>query len=121
MKRKLAPLAENVSESAAACLVTMVQGNIFAVSLTHVAIASGTGLGAGLLATVLLATVRAERRATVAAGLGATTAFIDFAMHPGGFGPAWAEAAVTGLVAGALSWAAAGVLAYLRRRRVDRA
>ena len=118
MKSKLAPVAENVCESAAACLVTMVQGNIFAVSMTHVAIASSTGLGAGLLATAVLATVRAERRATVALGLGAITALIDFAMHPGGFGPAWAEAAVTGLVAGALSWA--GALALGRRRSGDR-
>ena len=33
MKRKLAPFLENIAESTTACLVTMVQGNLLALSL----------------------------------------------------------------------------------------
>ncbi len=50
MKKKLAPYFEYFAESSTACLVTMVQGNILALGLSHLIIASQTGIVAGAIA-----------------------------------------------------------------------
>ncbi len=55
------PVVENVAESATACLLAMVQGNVFA-------------LGGG-------------GRWAVAGALAVATSVVDFFMHPGGLGP----------------------------------
>ena len=102
---KIRPFAENIAESTAACLITMVQGNILALGLGHWIVASQTGVVAGgvTAATVLL--VKARRRWIVAATLGVVTAVVDFMVHPGAFGPEGAEAIVTGVAAAGLSLA----------------
>jgi hypothetical protein len=104
MKSKAAPLIECVSESTAACLFTMVQGNLLAVTASHLLIASQTGLLAGTIATVGIFVANTRNRWLIAAGLGAITAVVDFFVHPGMFGSVATEALVTGLAAALLSY-----------------
>lgn len=117
INKKLGTVLENVAESGAACLVTMVQGNVLALGLSHWLIASQTGLVAGTAAAAALTLARTDNRWIVAALLGVTTALVDYFMHPGSFGWAATEAMVTGAGAAALSLA---VGAILRRRAARR-
>ena len=117
MERKITPVIENVAESTAACLVTMVQGNILAVGLSHWIIASQTGVVAGVLASVAVFATQTDNRWVIALVLGAVTAVVDFFMHPGSFGPVFMEALVTGIGAAALSYIAGTVYQWYRRRR----
>lgn len=107
------PVVENVTESATACLLTMVQGNVLALGLGHWIIASQTGVIAGVLATVALYASGGRGRWAVAGGLALTTAVVDYFVHPGAFGPVFAEALVTGVAAGGLSL----LVGFVRRRR----
>ena len=104
MKKKLAPYFEYFAESTAACLVTMVQGNILALGLSHLLIASQTGIVAGAIAYVAILYARTGKRWIVSAVLGFTTGIVDFFVHPGMFGTATTEAVVTGLGAATLSY-----------------
>jgi len=115
---KIKPFLENVSESAAACLVTMAQGNIFAIGLSHWLIASQTGLIAGLVTTGAIIATQTDKRWLVSVFLGVTTAVVDFFMHPGSFGPVFMEAAVTGIGAATLSYIAGTLYRLYRHRRV---
>jgi hypothetical protein len=113
---RLRPLVENIGESTTACLVTMVQGNLFALSLGHWLIASRTGLVAGVVATAALLLARAESRWVVSAALGVVTAVVDYFVHPGQFGPIVMEAIVTGLAASLLSLLVGAVVRRWPRR-----
>ncbi len=104
MKGRVAPFVENIAESATACLVTMVQGNLLALSLTHWMIASRTGVIAGAVASVAILLSGAKRRWVVSAVLGTVTGIVDYFVHPGQFGPAAMEAVVTGVGAAFLSY-----------------
>ena len=104
MNRKLAPFLENMAESTTACLVTMVQGNLLALSLTHWMIASRTGILAGAVASAAILVARTRRRWVVSAVLGVATSVADYLVHPGQFGPAVMEAVVTGVGAALLSY-----------------
>ena len=117
MKQKITPIFENVVESTAACLITMTQGNILAVGLSHWLIASQTGLVAGLVATVAIVVTQTEKRWLISALLGIATAIVDFYMHPGNFGSVATEAIVTGLGAAFLSYVAGTTLRYIRSRQ----
>ena len=44
MRKKVAPLVEYISESTMACVVTMAQGNLLAMSVGHLLIAAETGV-----------------------------------------------------------------------------
>lgn len=116
MNKKLAPVLENITESTAACIITMAQGNILGISLGHWIIASQTGVLAGALASAVIFAARTERRGLVAVLLGLATALVDFLVHPGGFGPLMFEAIVTGVGAGMLSWLAGTGFDACRRR-----
>ena len=101
--RPLQPFVENVSEATAACLLTMVQGNLFALGLSHWIIASQTGLLAGTAASVAIFLAKARNPWVVSTTLGAITSLVDYGLHPGMFGPFFLEAVVTGIGAGMLS------------------
>ena len=116
MNDKIKPFLENASESTAACLVTMAQGNILAIGLGHWLVASQTGLLAGLVTTGAVIATQTDKRWVVSVFLGVTTAVVDFFMHPGSFGPVFMEAVVTGIGAAALSFIA-GTLYRLYRDR----
>jgi hypothetical protein len=112
---------ENVTESATACLVTMVQGNLLAMTLGHWLIASRTGLLSGAVATAALMVAGSTRRWMVAALLAAATFAVDLFSHPSQFGGALTEAAVTGVGAGVLSLLVGKVIARRRTRFAERA
>jgi hypothetical protein len=104
MKRQIQPFIENISEATAACLVTMVQGNLLEITLGHWLIAAETGLIAGSITSAALVVWKASNAWVVALLLGVVTAIIDYIVHPGQFGSAFMEAAVTGAGAAVLSF-----------------
>jgi len=114
LNRRIAPFVENIAESTTACLVTMVQGNLMALALSHWLIASQTGIVAGAVASVAILVARTSRRWVVSVVLGVATAIVDFFVHPGEFGPVFLEAAVTGLGAALLSYLAGVALRHAR-------
>lgn len=116
-RHRLAPLAENVGEAFTACMLAMVQGNLLVVSVSHVVVATQTGLASGVLATAVVWMMRARSRWVVALTLGLITSVVDYMVHPGMFGPVFAEAAVTGAVAAALSYGFGWLLALVKGGR----
>jgi hypothetical protein len=104
MNRRISPVVENVAEATTACLITMVQGNILAFTVSHWVIASQTGIAAGLLASAAVFIAQTDNRWVIAGILGLATAVVDYLVHPGMFGPIIAEAAVTGIGAAVLSY-----------------
>lgn len=118
MERKITPVLENVAESTAACLVTMVQGNILAIGLSHWLIASQTGVIAGLIASATIFATQTHHRWAISLVLGVMTAVVDFFMHPGGFGAVATEAIVTGIGAAALSYLVGTAYSWYRSRRM---
>ena len=118
MRKKAAPLIECVSESAAACLVTMVQGNLLVLTASHLLIASQTGLIAGTIAAVGILFAKTRNRWLIAVGLGVTTGIVDFYVHPGMFGSVATEAIVTGLAAAILSYLVGTAIRYFRKDQV---
>ncbi len=117
MSNKAAPLIEYVSESTVACLVTMVQGNLLALTASHLLIASQTGLVAGTIATVGIFVAKTRNRWLISAGLGVTTGVVDFYVHPGMFGSVVTEAFVTGLAAAILSYLVGAAVNHFRADR----
>jgi len=103
IKDKTRSLLEGVSESTAACLITMVQGNLLSLSLGHLIIASQTGVIAGLSTLLISLLARINHRWAMHALLGVSTAVADFYVHPGSFGDVATEAIVTGFAAAMLS------------------
>ena len=114
MSKKAAPLIEYVSESAAACLVTMVQGNLLAVTASHLLVASQTGLIAGTITAIGIFIAKTRNRWLISAGLGVTTGVVDFYVHPGMFGSVATEAIVTGLAAAIMSYLVDAVIRHFR-------
>jgi hypothetical protein len=102
--KKVAPLFENIGEATAACLITMVQGNLLILGLSHWLVASQTGVLAGLLATAVVVLAKTANRVIIAIVLGIVTGVVDYFVHEGMFGPEAAEAIVTGLGAAVLSY-----------------
>ena len=117
MKNKTSLLLENVSESAMACLITMVQGNVLALSLSHLLIAAKTGIIAGAVASAVVLLSKTEKRGVVAAILGIATTVVDFFVHPGMLGPFATEAVVTGAGAAALSYLMASLVSRFKTRQ----
>ena len=112
LKKKATPFIENIGEAATACLVTMVQGNIATIAVSHLLIASQTGVVAGTVASLAILTARTSKRWLISLVLGVVTAVVDYFVHPGDVG----EAAVTGLGAATLSYLVGLILRYLRAR-----
>ncbi len=117
MKKNLAPYIEYFAESTTACLVTMVQGNILAVGLTHILIASQTGIIAGTIAFIAILFAKTGKQWIISVVLGLATGITDYFVHPGMVGTAATEAVVTGLGAAALSYL---VGMAIRRFRAER-
>jgi hypothetical protein len=93
-------------EAAAVCMVLMVQGNLMALTLTHLSIASKTGLLAVFPAIGLTFTRYAKHfanRWTSSIFFGVCTFLADSFIHPSHYPGAYTEAALTGLGACAFS------------------
>ena len=116
MNKKLAPYIEYFAESTTACLVTMVQGNFLAIGLSHLFIASQTGIAAGTIAYVALLFAKVSKQWIISIVLGVATGVVDFFVHPGMFGTAATEAIVTGLGAAVLSFLAGTAIRRYRER-----
>lgn len=114
--QKVSPFVENISESMAACLVTMVQGNLLAITLGHLAVALQTGVVAGAIVGAILIFWERGKPWLVSALLGVVTAVVDFFVHEGQFGSLFTEALVTGFGAFFLSWFAGALLRRWRQR-----
>ena len=117
MKNKVIPFVENIAESGAACLVTMVQGNILALGLSHWLIASQTGLLAGTAAATAMTVARTSNRWIIAGVLGIATGVVDYFVHPGMIGSAPTEAVSTGCGAALLSRTTGAVVSAYRARK----
>jgi hypothetical protein len=94
------------AEAGAVCLVLMVQGHLPDVTLSHILIATKTGLLAVSPALGLTYTRQAYHLAnkwTTAAFVGLCTFFADAAIHASHYPGAYTEAAFTGAGAFALS------------------
>jgi hypothetical protein len=117
LKEKSKSLAEGISESTAACMLAMVQGNILALTIGHLMIALQTGLIAGSVALALSLIVRAKKVWVTPLLLGVSTAAVDYLVHPSNFGAAATEALVTGLVAGLLAFLVTTLMKLNRRRK----
>ncbi|MFP6837386.1 MAG: hypothetical protein VB948_14910 [Pseudomonadales bacterium] len=117
---RIPPFVENIAEATGACLITMVQGNLLALTLTHWLIASQTGIAAGVVTSAAILLSRTNRRWIVSAVLGVATAVADFVVHPGGFGPVFLEALVTGAGAALLSHLVGIAVRYTRNRALLR-
>jgi hypothetical protein len=114
MNKKITPFVEYVSESSMACLVTMVQGNLLALTLGHLLVASQTGLIAGAITAVSVITIKTKKRWVVSGLLGLITGVVDYFVHPGMFGAAATEAIVTGIGAAVISYIISLLIARLR-------
>ena len=88
MNKKLAAYVEYFSESTAACLLTMVQGNVLVLGLSHLLVASQTGIAAGAIAYVAILFAKTGKQWIVSVILGLATGLADFFVHPGMFGTA---------------------------------
>ena len=117
MKKQITPYIENIAESGAACLITMVQGNILLLGVSHWVIATQTGLIAGTASAAAIILAKTESRLVIAGVLGVSTGIVDYFVHPGMIGTtAVTEAIVTGLGGAILSYAAGALLIKFRKR-----
>jgi hypothetical protein len=97
---RLALCGHKAVEAGAVCLVLMVQGNLAGITLTHLGIASQTGLLAVFPALGLTFTHYARHfagRWTSSAFFGVTTFAADAIIHGSHYPGAYTEAALTGL------------------------
>ena len=93
-------------EAGAVCLLLMVQGDLAGITLTHLAIASKTGLLAVFPVLGITFTHYARHfanRWTSSLFLGITTFFADAVIHPSHYPGEYTEAALTGIGAFAFS------------------
>ena len=104
MNKKVTPLIEYVSESTMACVITMAQGNILALTVGHLMVAFETGIIAGGITAVSVFLARTNMRWMISVILGITTGLVDFFVHPGSFGAIATEAIVTGIGAAVISY-----------------
>ncbi len=119
LRQKIEPFIENIGEATAACLITMVQGNLLALTLGHWIMASQTGAIAGALTAAAILVSKIKQRWIVSSVLGAITAVVDFFIHPGQFGPIFLEAIVTGTGAACLCFLVGLIVDRVRARRSD--
>ncbi len=117
MKIKLAPYAENMCESGLACLLTMVQGNALALTLSHWFVASQTGVLAGAIVGTTMIAAKLEKPWIVSLALGVVTTAVDAVVHPTSAGiETLVEPAVTGAGAFVLSLAVSAMARRWRRK-----
>lgn len=114
MNKKVTPFIEYASESTMACVVTMAQGNLLAMTMGHLLVASETGIIAGVITATSVMLSRTSRRWMIAIMLGFVTAIVDFFVHPGTFGGVATEAIVTGVGAAVLSYLLGTLIARLK-------
>ena len=116
MNQKITPIIEYVAEATMACLVTMVQGNLLVIGVSHLLIASQTGLIAGIATWVGILVARTGKQWIISLMLGVVTGVVDFLVHPGMFGSIVTEALVTGTGAAVLSYLVGSAVRAVRTK-----
>lgn len=114
MHAKLQIFTKRLSEATPSCLMMMVQGNVFALTIDHWFKALQVGGLTGAMAVLVAFSGRQELQDNkfVLAGLtGFLTAIADFALHPSHFGGPTTESIATGVGAGLLCLALSTVRA----------
>ena len=92
------------------CMTLMVEGNMPALTLKHAYIAGKTSL-ASIMVYLAATTFRKDLDAnTESILLALSVASVDWLIHPTHFGPWWAEAVATGIMAGIINRIAAWLL-----------
>lgn len=112
LKIKIEIFIRRLSEATPSCLMMMVQGNVFALTLPHWIKALQTGAMTGGLAVLVSLFGRKELQENkfVVAGLtGFLTAISDLISHPSHFGGETTEAIATGVGAGLLCMALSNI------------
>jgi integral membrane sensor domain MASE1 len=97
---RLALCGHKAVEAAAVCVVLMVQGDLGAITLAHLAVATKTGLLATVPALMVTFTRHARHFAnkwTSSAFLGICTFLADALIHPSHYPGKYTEAALTGI------------------------
>ena len=87
------------SEAWSACMLCMVQGDLSVVNLHHAMTASKTGLVAATAYSLAMLVGQSENKWLAAWLTGLLVTAADLLNHPTHYGPAWAEALLTGGVA----------------------
>jgi hypothetical protein len=116
MNKNVTPFVENIAEATAACLITMVQGNLLALGVSHWLIASQTGVAAGSITAAAILISKTNKRWAISLSLGLITAVVDYFVHPGMFGTVVTEAVVTGIGAAVLSYLVGTIISSVRAR-----
>ena len=101
----LKTLFNRFAEAFTACALTMVKGDVTAISTDHLIVASKTGVVTGISALICFLFLKEEYKDNkyVLAGLaGFLTALSDLIIHPSHFAGESTEAIVTGIGAGLL-------------------
>ena len=97
---RLALCGHKAVEAGAVCMVLMVQGDLTAITLAHLAVATKTGVLAVLPALVVTFTKQVRHllnRWTASASLGVCTFLADAAIHASHYPGEYTEAALTGI------------------------
>lgn len=103
IKEKFGLLSQKFIEAFTACGLVMVQGDLSVFTLKHALVAAKTGGLAGL-AFVLISFTSIKNNLAPVYLTGVLTAGADILVHPTHFGPHYAEALTTGVVAGLLAF-----------------
>lgn len=82
----------------------MVQGNLLAVSPSHILIAAKTAIGAMIVYGIASFWVKTMSPLSESALLATTTSLVDLGVHPTHIGEWWTEAVATGIAAGLLNY-----------------
>ena len=115
---RVKPYVENITEATCACLLTMVQGNVFAITVAHWIIALETGVIAGLIASTAIVSSKMRRQWMISLTLGLVTAMIDFIVHSGPMIlSAIAESIITGFGAALLSYIVSLILKRIQNNK----
>ena len=117
LKARIGEFAEHTTESACACAVMMVQGQLLMLSAAHWIVALETGFISGFIATVLIMLGRATRPWVISVIVGIVTTTVDFLIHSGDFVPVLVEALLTGLGAALLALLLTTIIRFFYRKR----
>jgi hypothetical protein len=116
--KNLKSYIENTTEAGCACLITMVQGNVLAITISHLLIATQTGIIAGVIAATTILSFKIKNLWMISLSIGVVTAITDYFVHTGKFGlSVFTEAAVTGAGAALLSFVVHFVISKLQKNK----
>ena len=108
-------LFQKLSAAWLSCLTMMVQGNLLAVSPSHILIAAKTAIGAMIVYGIASFWVKTMNPLSESALLATATSLVDLGIHPTHFGEWWTEAVATGIAAGLLNYIAMYFLSAKKR------